>query len=149
MRVIERPFTSDIMPFPGRDSVDILRLRDQNGLTSAFSVFSIMQNAHRTKGFFEGRGINNNLTEFEVLLFRIPKVNHSKVELLNDGGSDIRAIEMDIKRSRYIPHALQCVRTRVRETFEVYPEINFIENSSIAKEFEASVTAPRHLDNEG
>ena len=147
LMVITPLFTNNSTAFLRWSSGDIVRIHHQSGLTGPFSVFPVMQHAHRTGGFFKVRGKNINHTEFEDFMFRIAEVNDFKVEPRNNSGSDIFATGIETQRGSDVPHVSKCLETRVREAFKIRPEIKILENGTLAIDFEASVKAPRFRDN--
>jgi len=149
LMVITPLFINNATPFLRWSSGDIVRIHDKSELTGPFSVFPIMQHAHRTVGFFKVRGININHAEFEDFMFRIPEVNDFKVELRNQGGPDIFYVGMESKRGADGARVISSLESQVRDTFEVRPEIELLESGTLAKEFESSVKAPRFVDTRG
>jgi phenylacetate-CoA ligase len=109
-------------------------------------TFPVMRHAHRTSGFFKIRGINMNHAEFEDFMFRIPVVNDFRVELLTVQDRELLKLMIEIKRDAEAASAATKVADAVRATFEVRPDVEVLPIGTLAKEFEASVKAPRFLD---
>jgi phenylacetate-CoA ligase len=105
-----------------------------------------MRHAHRTSGFFKIRGVNMNHAEFEDFMFRIPVVNDFRVELLTVQDRELLKLMIEIKRDTEAASAATKVADAVRATFEVRPDVEVLPIGTLAKEFEASVKAPRFLD---
>ena len=105
-----------------------------------------MRHAHRTVGFFKVRGININHAEFEDFVFRIPEINDFQVELRNDGGPDIFHVAIEVRRGSDGAAVAEGLAGKVRETFEVRPEVELLETGTLARAFESSVKAPRFVD---
>ena len=144
--VITPLFINNSTPFLRWSSGDIVSLHDQSNLAGPFSIFPVMRHARRTVGFFKVRGVNINHSEFEDFMFRISEVNDFKVEILNEGGSDILYLGIELKRGSNAQHAEELVENTIRQTFEVRPEVDVLEIGTLAKEFESSVKAPRFVD---
>lgn len=146
LMVITPLFINNATPFLRWSSGDIVRMVDGSSLDGPFSVFPVMRHAHRTVGFFKVRGINVNHAEFEDFVFRIPEINDFQVELRNDGGADIFRVAIEVRRGSEAGAVADGLAGRVRETFEVRPEIEVLETGTLARAFESSVKAPRFVD---
>jgi phenylacetate-CoA ligase len=109
-----------------------------------------MQHARRTVGFFKVRGVNINHNELEDLLFYNPGVQDFKAEVhAGDTGLDILRLLIEPRRDVNNDTLRGEVDVRVRKTFEVTPEIVFLERGTLGKEFEASIKAARFVDKRG
>ena len=146
LMVITPLFINNATPFLRWSSGDIVRMVENSNLDGPFSIFPVMRHAHRTVGFFKVRGVNINHAEFEDFVFRIPEINDFQVELRNDGGSDIFHVAIEVRRGSDARTVAAGLSARVRETFEVRPEIEVLESGALAKAFESSVKAPRFVD---
>jgi phenylacetate-CoA ligase len=146
LMVITPLFTNNATTFLRWSSGDIVSIRHVQGDAGPFSVFPVMRHAHRTSGFFKIRGINMNHAEFEDFMFRIPVVNDFRVELLTVEDRELLRLMIEIKRDADVASAAGKVADAVRATFEVRPDVEVLPIGTLAKEFEASVKAPRFLD---
>jgi len=145
LMVITPLFVNNATPFLRWSSGDIVRMYENSSLDGPFSVFPVMRHAHRTVGFFKVRGININHAEFEDFIFRILEINDFQVELRNDGGPDIFRVAVEVRRGSDAGAVAEGLAGKVRETFEVRPEIALLETGTLARAFESSVKAPRFV----
>jgi len=145
--VVTPLWTNHATPFLRWNSGDIVVYQDHGATEGPFSVFPIIRHAHRTAGFFKVRGVNINHGEFEDALFAIPEVNDFKAEAISEAsGLDALRLSIEIKRGADRAVLAREVARAVKATFELRPEIVILETGTLAKEFEASVKAPRFQD---
>ena len=117
------------------------------GDDGAFSVFPTMRHAHRTAGFFKLRGVNVNHQEFEDMMFAHLAVNDFKLELIGDAaGLESLRVSVEPRRGADIETLREELARQTKATFELSPEIAILEPGVLAREFEASVKAPRFID---
>ena len=109
-----------------------------------------MRHAHRTAGFFKLRGVNVNHQEFEDLMFASPSVNDFKLELIGDvAGLESLRVSVEPRRDVDVDRLRGELERRIKATFEITPDIAVLEPGVLAREFEASVKAPRFIDRRG
>ena len=109
-----------------------------------------MRHARRTVGFFKVRGVNINHNELEDLMFFNRHVVDFKAEVLNaQSGLDVLRLLIEPGKGLERAELERCIREDVRKSFEVTPEIAFLEPGTIGKEFEASIKAARFVDRRG
>jgi phenylacetate-CoA ligase len=147
--VVTPLWTHHCTPFLRWLSGDLVTLHEADDGRGPFSVFPLVKHAHRTTGFFKVRGININHPELEDFMFRDPAVNDFKCELLAPGGNDVLRLAIEVKRGAEGGTVAAALSQRVKETFEVTPEVVVLETGTLAREFEASVKAPRFADRRG
>ena len=111
-----------------------------------FSVFPVVRHAHRTSGFLKIKGVNIGHAEFEDLLFRQREVNDFKCEAVTVRSEDALRVFVEIKRGCDAQAAMLDLSHAIRRTFELTPEIVPLPLGTLAKEFEASIKAPRIVD---
>ena len=113
-------------------------------------MFPVMQHARRTVGFFKVRGVNINHNELEDLLFYNPDVQDFKAEVhATDSGLDVLKLLIEPRRDISDDALRAEVNAKVQKTFEVTPEIIFLERGTVGKEFDASIKAARCVDQRG
>ena len=140
-------FGNNGAPFLRWDSGDIVIMNPAGGDDGAFSVYPTMRHAHRTAGFFKLRGVNVNHQEFEDMMFGHRSVNDFKLELIGDAtGLEELRISVEPRRGADADALRADLAGRTKATFELSPEIVILEPGSLAREFEASVKAPRFID---
>ena len=140
-------FGNNGAPFLRWDSGDIVIMNPAGGDDGAFSVFPTMRHAHRTAGFFKLRGVNVNHQEFEDMMFGHRSVNDFKLELIGDAsGLERLRVSVEPRRGADPDTLREDLERRTKETFELSPDIVILEPGLLAREFEASVKAPRFID---
>ena len=144
--VVTPLFTNNITPFLRWASGDMVSLRHDMAGDGPFSVFPVMRHAHRTAGFLKIRGINIDHGEFEDFMFRIAAVNDFKCEAVSAGALDELRVSIEVNRDADPAAAAAEVERGVRRVFEVSPQVVVLERGTLAREFEASVKAPRIRD---
>ncbi len=92
------------------------------------------------------KGMNINHPEFEDFMFSEALINDFKCELLAPGGNDVLRVSIEVKRDADRAAAAAALVKRVKQTFEVTPEVVLLESGTLAREFESSVKAPRFAD---
>jgi phenylacetate-CoA ligase len=146
LMVITPLYCNTSTPFLRWSSGDIVRITDKTSLEGPFSIFPVMQHAHRTVGFSKIKGININHSEFEDFMFRLPEINDFKVEFIATDGLDDLLVSVEIQQNSDAKTVTESLVESIRSVFEVRPVINLLETGTLAKEFEASVKAPRFVD---
>jgi phenylacetate-CoA ligase len=147
--VVTPLFTNNITPFLRWVSGDLVSVdRDAPG-SGPFGVFPVMRHAQRTSGFFKVRGININHGEFEDLMFRLAPINDFKCEAVTVEDLDVLRVCVEIRRQADPEAAVALVAGEIKRVFEITPSIVTLELGTLAREFEASVKAPRILDRRG
>jgi len=143
-------FNNNVTPFLRWNSGDLISMKSEGHGTGPWSLFPVMQHARRTVGFFKVRGVNINHNELEDLLFYNPGVQDFKAEVhASDTGLDILRLLIEPRRDVNNDTLRGEVDFGVRKTFEVTPEIVFLERGTLGKEFEASIKAARFVDKRG
>ena len=144
--VITPLFCNTSTPFLRWSSGDIVRINNETSLDGPFSIFPVMKHAHRTVGFSKIRGININHSEFEDFIFRVPEINDFKVEFVATDGLDDLVVSVEIAQSAEAKSIIDDLAEKIRGVFEVRPVIVQLATGTLAQEFEASVKAPRFVD---
>ena len=146
LMVITPLYCNTSTPFLRWSSGDIVRISNNTSLDGPFSIFPVMRHAHRTVGFSKIRGVNITHSEFEDFMFRTPEINDFKVEFVATGGLDELRVSIEVARGSEVNSVSEELAEKIRNVFEVRPVINIMEIGTLAKEFEASVKAPRFVD---
>jgi phenylacetate-CoA ligase len=147
--VVTPLFTNNVTPFLRWMSGDLVTCETRPSGNGPFSVFPVVRHAHRTIGFFKIKGINIGHAEFEDLLFRQRAVNDFKCEAVTVRSEDALRVFVEIKRGYDAQAATLDLSEVIRGTFGLHPEIVVLPVGTLAKEFEASIKAPRILDKRG
>ncbi len=141
---------NNVTPFLRWNSGDLISMKPGGHGDGPWSMFPVMQHARRTVGFFKVRGVNINHNELEDLLFYNPDVQDFKAEVhATDSGLDVLKLLIEPRRDISDDALRAEVNAKVQKTFEVTPEIIFLERGTLGKEFEASIKAARFVDKRG
>jgi len=144
--VVTPLWTNNVTPFLRWSSGDLVSWRQSDDGNSPFSVFPLLKHAHRTTGFFKVRGINLNHSELEDFMFRNIAVADFKAELHSASDLDVLRFSVELRRGTEPAAATDSLRSLVRDTFGLTPEVVVLESGTLAREFEASVKTPRFVD---
>jgi phenylacetate-CoA ligase len=144
--VVTPLWMNNVTPFLRWLSGDLVTYREADDGKSPYSVFPIVKHAHRTTGFFKVRGMNVGHAEFEDFMFRVPEVSDFKCEAVATGGLDQLRVSIEVRRSTDPGTVAAALANAVKRTFEITPEVVVLETGTLAREFEASVKAPRFAD---
>ncbi len=132
-------------PFLRWSSGDLVTLRQEGAFDGPFSVFPVVKHAQRTVGFFKVRGINIGHSEFEDFMFGQEEVSDFKAEAVSGEGNDALRLSVEFRRGSGAA-AAAVLGGRVKQTFELSPEVVVLETGTLGKEFEQNVKAPRFVD---
>ena len=139
-------YTNNSTPFLRWSSGDLVRYRSEGSHDGPFSVFPIIEHAHRTAGFFKVRGVNIGHSDFEDFMFANVAVNDFKLEAVFEGDNDVLRLSVEFKRGADAGAVAGDLSQATKQTFEVTPEVVVLESGTLGKEFEANVKAPRFVD---
>jgi phenylacetate-CoA ligase len=109
-------------------------------------VFPRIKHAHRTTGFFKVRGVNLGHQDLEDFMFRHLEIGDFRAEVLNEGGNDILRLSIEIRRGADRESLAQALAGKIKEAFELAPQVVVLETGTLAREFEANVKAARFVD---
>jgi phenylacetate-CoA ligase len=141
---------NNVTPFLRWNSGDLISMNSQGHGTGPRSMFPVMQHARRTIGFFKVRGVNINHNELEDLLFFISSVQDFKAEVhATSEGLDVLRLLIEPRRDTNTDALHGEIDAKLRKTFEVTPEIVFLERGTLGKEFESTIKAARFVDKRG
>jgi len=141
-------FTNNATPFLRWNSGDIVRLIEKGKSSGKIAeLFPMIQHAARTTGFFKIRGVNLNHSEFEDFIFRNPDINDFQA-ILETGDDDLEnmRVKIEIKRGADTDAVAAAISDEIKRVFEISAIIDVQELGTLAKAFEASIKAPRFVD---
>ena len=141
--------TNNVTPFLRWSSGDLVTYSEANDGVGPFSVFPRIKHAHRTAGFFKIRGVNLGHQDLEDFLFRYAEVGDFRAEALNEGDNDVLRLCIEVKKGAEQQALVKLIAAKVKETFELAPQVVVLETGTLAKEFEANVKAARFVDRRG
>jgi phenylacetate-CoA ligase len=148
--VITPLVNNNVTPFLRWFSGDLISISTPSDGDPPWSVFPVMRHARRTVGFFKVRGVNINHSELEDLMFFNQGVTDFKAEVDNaESGLDVLRLLIEPRRGIDTAVLKQGILGDVAKSFQVTPEITFLEHGTIGKEFEASIKAARFVDRRG
>jgi phenylacetate-CoA ligase len=143
--------TNNITPFLRWSSGDLVTYSDADDerdgkKAGPFSVFPRIKHAHRTAGFFKVRGVNLGHQDLEDFMFRHVEIGDFRAEVLNEGGNDILRLSIEIRRGADRESFKQALAGKIKQAFELAPQVVVLETGTLAREFEANVKAARFVD---
>ncbi|HEV3008588.1 MAG TPA: AMP-binding protein [Burkholderiales bacterium] len=138
--------TNNVTPFLRWSSGDLVTYNEADDGAGPFSVFPRIKHAHRTAGFFKIRGVNLGHQDLEDFMFRHLEIGDFRAEALNEGGNDILRLSIEIRRGVDEKSLMGILAGKIKETFELAPQVVVLETGTLAKEFEANVKAARFVD---
>ena len=144
--VVTALWSNNVTPFLRWSSGDLVTYSEAEDGDGPFSVFPRIKHAHRTAGFFKIRGINLGHQDLEDFMFRHHEIGDFRAEALNDGGNDILRLCIEVRRGADREALLNLLSGKIKDTFEIAPQIMVLETGTLAREFEANVKAARFLD---
>jgi phenylacetate-CoA ligase len=133
--------TNHATPFLRWNTGDIVSLREAPG-RGRYAVFPLVKHAHRTAGFFKGRGVSVAHAALEDHLFATREVADFRCEVVNDGDLDQLVLIVELGDASSVAQ----IETSVKRRFEITPVVRPVAPGTIARDFESSVKAPRFLD---
>src|SRR5262249_53261929 len=105
-----------------------------------------MKHAHGAAGFCKVRGLNLGHQDLEDFMFRQAEIGDFRAEVLNEGGNDLLRLSIEIRRGADREAFAKALTGRVKETFELAPQVVVLETGTLARDFEANVRAARLVD---
>ena len=145
--VVTPLWTNNVTPFVRWLSGDLVTLvPGSDDGDDPYDVFPLVRHAHRTSGFFKVRGVNIGHAEFEDFMFSLPAINDFKCELVCVRGVDAMRVSVELARDAGRDGAVDALVVSIKRRFELTAEVVLLAAGTLAREFEASVKAPRFSD---
>jgi len=141
--------TNNCTPFLRWSSGDLVTYSEADDNAGPFSVFPRVRHAHRTSGFFKVRGVNIGHQDLEDFLFRYAEIGDFRAEALNEGDNDILRLSIEVRRGADADALVPKLMQKVREVFELAPDIVVLPTGTLAREGEANIKSARFLDRRG
>lgn len=141
-------WTNNATPFLRWNSGDVVTLHQQGASSGPIAVvFPMIRHTRRTTGFFKIRGVNINHSEFEDFIFRKHEVNDFQA-LLKTGADGLENLTIRIEIGRGVDSAavVETLAADIKRTFEVSAKVEVLEHGTLASAFQASIKAPRFVD---
>jgi phenylacetate-CoA ligase len=144
--VVTALWSNNVTPFLRWSSGDLVTYSEADDGAGPFSVFPRLKHAHRTTGFFKVRGVNVGHQDLEDFMFRHLEIGDFRAEALNEGDNDVLRLSIEVRSGTDQKAFRVLLASRMKETFELAPEVVVLETGTLAKEFEANIKAPRFVD---
>src|SRR5438128_3369190 len=144
--VVTALWSNNVTPFLRWSSGDLVTYSEADDGVGPFSVFPRIRHAHRTTGFFKVRGVNLGHQDLEDFIFRHVEIGDFRAEAINEGDNDILRLCIEVRRGTDAAGLTKMLSVKVKETFELGPQIVVLETGTLAKEFEANVKTARFVD---
>ena len=142
-------FGNTVTPFLRWNMGDIGSMIEKGATSGPLSVFPVFRHAARTAGFFKVRGVNIGHTEFEEFIHRNVAVTDFRLEVAETDGLDRLILQLELRKGVDSNAVVERVRTEVKGTFEVTPEIELLDIGTLAQIFINDVKAARFVDSRG
>lgn len=140
--------TNHATPFLRWNSGDVVSLHERGESDGQVAeLYPMIRHAQRTLGFFKIRGVNLNHSEFEDFMFGYGDVNDFQA-LMETDVDDLETlrIRIEVKRGADTDTVAAKVSDDVKRTFELSPRVEVLDLGTLAADFEASIKAPRFVD---
>jgi phenylacetate-CoA ligase len=147
--VVTALWSNNVTPFLRWSSGDLVTYSEADDGAGKFSVFPRLKHAHRTAGFFKIRGVNLGHQDLEDFIFRHVEIGDFRAEAINEGDNDVLRLSIELRKGTDRDGFVKGLAGKVRETFELAPQVLVLETGTLAKEFEANVKTARFLDRRG
>jgi phenylacetate-CoA ligase len=141
--------TNNVTPFLRWSSGDLVTYSEADDGAGPFSVFPRSSMRTAPPGFFKIRGVNLGHQDLEDFMFRHLEIGDFRAEALNEGGNDILRLSIELRKGTDAAALTQAISSKVKESFELAPQIVVLETGTLAKEFESNVKAARFVDRRG
>jgi phenylacetate-CoA ligase len=82
-------------------------------------------------------------------MFRHLEIGDFRAEAVNEGDNDVLRLCIEVKKGVEQQALAKLIAAKVKETFELAPQVVVLETGTLAKEFEANVKAARFVDRRG
>ncbi len=144
--VVTALWTNNATPFLRWSSGDLVTYSEADDGAGPFSVFPRVKHAHRTAGFFKVRGVNLGHQDLEDFMFRHAEIGDFRAEAVNEGSNDLLRLCVELRRGTDAEAFCGFLSGKIKEKFELAPQVMLLETGTLAKEFEANVKAARFVD---
>src|SRR5436190_24276178 len=144
--VVTALWSNNVTPFLRWSSGDLVSYSEADDGAGPYSVFPRLKHTHRTSGFFKVRGVNLGHQDLEDFMFRHLEIGDFRAEALSDGANDILKLSIEVRKGTDASAFASLLSLKVKESFELGPQIVVLETGTLAKEFEANVKAARFVD---
>src|SRR5438874_1480301 len=144
--IVTALWSNNVTPFLRWSSGDLVTYSEADDGVGPFSVFPRVKHAHRTTGFFKVRGVNLGHQDLEDFMFRHLEIGDFRAEAMNEGGNDCVRLCIEVRLGADGAGVAKAVAARLREKFELVPQVVALETGTLAKEFEANIKASRFVD---
>jgi phenylacetate-CoA ligase len=144
--VVTALWSNNVTPFLRWSSGDLVTWAEADDGAGPYSVFPLLKHAHRTAGFFKVRGVNLGHQDLEDFMFRHAEIGDFRAEAVNEGGNDALRLSVEVRRGTDADVFCKGLALKIKEKFELAPQVLVLESGTLAREFEANVKAARFVD---
>jgi phenylacetate-CoA ligase len=144
--VVSALWSNNVTPFLRWSSGDLVTWSEADDGAGPYSVFPLLRHAHRTAGFFKVRGVNLGHQDLEDFMFRHAEIGDFRAEAVNEGGNDALRLSVEVRRGTDVDVFCKGLALKIKEKFELAPQVLVLESGTLAREFEANVKAARFVD---
>lgn len=144
--VVTALWTNNVTPFLRWSSGDLVTYAEADDGAGPWSVFPLVKHAHRTAGFFKVRGVNLGHQDLEDFMFRHAEIGDFRAEAVNEGDNDLLRLCVELRRGTDVAAFGKALAVKIKDKFELLPQVVVLETGTLAKEFEANVKAARFVD---
>ena len=144
--VVSALWSNNVTPFLRWSSGDLVTYSEADDGAGPYSVFPLVKHAHRTAGFFKVRGVNLGHQDLEDFMFRHAEIGDFRAEAVNEGGNDALRLSVELRRGVDAGDFERSLSSKIKEKFELNPQVVILDAGTLAKEFEANVKAARFVD---
>ena len=139
-------FGNAVTPFLRWNMGDIGSMVERGATTGPLSVFPVFRHTARTMGFFKVRGVNIGHIEFEDFLHRDEAVADFRLEVADGETLDRLILQIELRKGGDSETVASRLKTAIKHTFEVTPEIEVLDVGTLAQIFINDVKAARFID---
>ncbi len=139
-------FGNTVTPFLRWNMGDIGSMVERGATTGPLSVFPVFRHTARTMGFFKVRGVNIGHIEFEDFLHRDEAVADFRLEVADGETLDRLILQIELRKGGDSETVASRLKTAIKQTFEVTPEIEVLDVGTLAQIFINDVKAARFID---
>ncbi|HYL87984.1 MAG TPA: AMP-binding protein [Burkholderiales bacterium] len=144
--IVTALWSNNVTPFLRWSSGDLVTYSEADDGVGPYSVFPRVKHAHRTTGFFKVRGVNLGHQDLEDFMFRHLEIGDFRAEAMNEGDNDFLRLSIEVRLGADGAGVAKALAARMREKFELVPQVVVLETGTLAREFEANVKAARFID---
>lgn len=142
-------WSNNVTPFLRWSTGDYVTSKGKCATAGDLSVYPLIAHGARTAGFFKVRGININQSEMEDFMHRVDAVSDFKIEAIETETLDGLRISVELARGVDGGPFPEFLQTRVKNAFELTPDVVMLEPGTLEREFAGVIKQNRFIDQRG